>query len=85
MAFVRIPSVLMKWINPAEKLNIAGDTVSVVLQNLFLDYPSLKPFIFPSDALSPFINIYVNRSPALLSNAVKENDEIDIVAALSGG
>lgn len=85
MAYVRIPSVLIKWVNHLETLHISGKTVSEVLQNLMLEYPSLKPFLFPSNALSPFINIYVNQKPKDLLSAIDENDELSIIAAFSGG
>ena len=85
MAYIIIPSVLKKFTDQQDTLQLPGTTVHAVIQNLCQCYPNLKPFLL--DEKSHFINIYLNACDirTLKDAAITDQDILTIVPALQGG
>ncbi len=89
-AVVRIPTPLRRVTNGADVVNVAGGTLSEVLNNLEKQYPGVKARIVDTTGeLHRFVNIYVNtedvRFMGGLETSIKEGDEVSIVPAVAGG
>jgi molybdopterin synthase sulfur carrier subunit len=87
---VQIPSLLRKATGGEKQVNLEGQTVAEVLENLTKQYPSLKDRILADDGKpQPFIVLYVNNEDIRflqeLNTTVKDGDVISILPAVAGG
>ena len=90
MATVFIPTPLRKFTNNTAKLEMAGNTVSDVVNALTTTYPDLKRHLINADGTTPsFINIFVDdddiRNLQQEQTAVKDSTIVSIVPAIAGG
>lgn len=71
------------------EVEITGNTVGECLEQLVARYPKSKKWIFQDNGkLTDFINIFINLESLdedVLSQSVKDGDEIIIVMMLTGG
>ena len=87
MVAVLIPSQLIAYTGGATRVEAEGATVDAALNDLDRRYPGLRfRVIDEQDAIRPHIRIFVNRNLApTLDKALAADDEVLVVAALSGG
>jgi molybdopterin synthase sulfur carrier subunit len=90
MAKVRIPSPLRSFTNGIDVLEMPGDNIGQVLDNLRSQATGIESRLFKApNQLNRFVNIYLNdqdiRFLANLQTPVKEGDEISIIPAIAGG
>lgn len=87
---VRIPSPLRQLINcPEEVVEVAGDNVLECLDNLAVQFPDIKQWLYNKQGeLFPYIHIYVNgeRDPTdELKRPLNDGDELLILVMVAGG
>nr|WP_212590825.1 MoaD/ThiS family protein [Candidatus Prometheoarchaeum syntrophicum] len=69
------------------EINIVGKTIEEVLKNLDIQFPGIKfRFIDEQDHIRKHMNIFLNNTQVEeISITVKDQDELFIIQALSGG
>ena len=83
---VIIPSQLLSYTRRVE-VQVEGGTIAEVLATLDLQFPGLRfRIIDEQNEIRPHIRIFVNQETARsLEFALKPEDEIRIIGAISGG
>jgi MoaD family protein len=70
-------------------VEVNGDSVQSVLNNLGKKFPALKAKIFDGDRVRQCVNLYLNdediRYLDNLTTPVKDGDELSIIPAVAGG
>jgi adenylyltransferase/sulfurtransferase len=87
---VMIPRALRQYADGKDVLELAGDNVGQVLDQLGEHCPNLRPHLFSDDGeLRNFVNVFVNddniRDRDDKATAVRAGDELSIVPAIAGG
>jgi molybdopterin converting factor small subunit len=84
---VHIPSALRSYTNQKGDVAAEGGTLAEVVSALDHSYPGLRfRIITEQDTIRPHIRIFVNEDQARdLSVALRPDDQIHIICALSGG
>ena len=87
---VRVPTPLRSFTNGAEEVNIEGNTIQEVLDNLEANHSGIKERLCGEDGkIRRFLNVYINDEDIrFLQNqetAVKDGDTVSIVPAIAGG
>jgi molybdopterin synthase sulfur carrier subunit len=84
---VHVGSILHSYTKGRSSVEADGASLRAVLEDLDRRYPGLRfRVIDEQDRIRPHIKIYVGEAPAAnLSARVGEQDEVHILAALSGG
>jgi len=87
---VLIPTPLRPYTGQQAIVEIDGDSVGELLQNLTLRHADLRPHLYsPDGKLRSFVNIYLNdediRYLDQLETRLKDGDSISILPALAGG
>ena len=89
MAIVFVPTPLRRLTQGQSKVEVPGQTVREVLENLERTYPGFHERIFEGEEIKRFINLFVDgqeiRTQAGLDTAVGENSEVSIIPAMAGG
>ena len=71
-------------------LSVTGETVSLVLEQVFQHYPRLRGYVLDDQScLRKHVTIFVNNEPVRdrlrLTDAVQAGDQVFVFQALSGG
>ena len=87
---VRVPTPLRKLTQGADEVNVQGDTVKALVDDLERKFPGIKERICDeSGKIRRFVNVYVNgddiRFLQNLETSVRDGDSISIVPAIAGG
>lgn len=87
---VRVPTPLRKLTDGQDKIDVAGSTVSELIEHMDNDFPGFKERLLDeSGGLRYFVNIYLNGEDVRfldgVSTPTKSGDEISIVPAVAGG
>jgi molybdopterin synthase sulfur carrier subunit len=87
---VYIPSVLRASVGGAKALDLDGDSIRAVVDELVAQHPSLGSQLLTEDGdLNRFVNVYVNgqdvRYLAGLDTPVAPSDEVRLLPAMAGG
>ncbi len=88
---VRIPTPLRKFTGDQSNVEIAGATISEVIDNLEALHGGIKERIVDDETgdVRRFVNIYVNEEDIRVldgsNTAVKDGDQVTIVPAIAGG
>jgi len=90
MPKILIPSALRQYVERQEEIELAGGTVSELLDQLTGRYPELRRHLLtPEGKLRSFVNIYVNdediRYLQREATPVNPEDTISIVPSIAGG
>ena len=89
MANVKIPTPLRSLTNNETSVEINGDKIINIIQNLDQKFPGVSERIMENNELKHFVNIYINgediRYLDSLETKVNPSDEIAIVPAVAGG
>lgn len=87
---VRVPTPLRKFTQGSDEVDVNGDTVLAMLEDLEQKHPGIKERIMDeSGKVRRFVNVYVNgddiRFLQNVDTALKDGDNISIVPAIAGG
>ena len=87
---VRIPTPLRRLTQNQPEVEVEGDTIESLIENLEANYPGIKERICDeSGNIRRFVNIYLNDEDIRFldgnATAVKDGDEISIIPAIAGG
>lgn len=84
---VYIPTALRSYTAQKGEVDAQGATLAEILSALDRRYPGLRfRIITEQDTIRQHIRIFVNEEPARdLSVALRSNDQVHIICALSGG
>lgn len=90
MSVVRIPPVLRGATGGEREIEVAGATVSEVLEALYEKHPAVRTQLqTPEGELHKFVNVYLNdedvRLMSWLDTEVGERDTLLILPAMAGG
>ncbi len=90
MIKVRIPTPLRPMTGGKNEVEIAGNSVAEILDNLATAHPGIKERICDEQGeVRRFINIYVNEEDIRFltgkETPLKEGDEMSIIPAIAGG
>jgi len=86
MPTVHLPSTLRQRAGGISPLQASGSTAGEVLRRLEALAPGLAGWILDErGTLRPHVHVFVNDEQADLDRAVRQQDEITIVQAISGG
>jgi len=89
MANIRLAPVLRSYAGGSKQVSAQGETLGEVLSNLYQVHPSLKEQIQPEQALSRFVNVYINDQDVRylqgLETTVGANDTVTLLPAMAGG
>ena len=90
MSTVFIPAVLRPNVGGVKSLELEGDSIRAVVDELVAKHPSLGSQLLTDDGdLNRFVNVYVNgqdvRYLAGLDTPVAATDEVRLLPAMAGG
>ena len=90
MSTVFIPSVLRANVGGVKSLEIGGESIRGVVDQLVEEHPSLRGQLLTDDGeLNRFVNVYVNgqdvRYLSGLDTPVATGDEVRLLPAMAGG
>ncbi|MEO7862172.1 MAG: ubiquitin-like small modifier protein 1 [Nitrospirales bacterium] len=90
MIKVRIPTPLRPMTGGKSEVEIAGNTVSEIIDNLGSAHPGMKERVYDEQGeVRRFINIYVNEEDIRFltgkDTPLKDGDEVSIIPAIAGG
>lgn len=90
MPKLKIPSLMLFYVNGEKEIELKGASILEVLINLINRYPNIKKQIFDgNNNLRRHINIFINdqniNDLGLLETPISENDIIRIIPSISGG
>lgn len=87
MPVVWIPALLLPLSEGRQKVNVPGETIRQVIDNLELEYPGISERLLDSGRLRPNISVVVDGfiSQEKLRHKLEENSEVQFIPAISGG
>ena len=89
MTRVRIPPTLRDATAGERDVDVDGDTVRDVLDDLAARFPELRERIFEGDGVAPFVNVYVEgedvRTREGLETHVGRDATVILLPAMAGG
>jgi molybdopterin converting factor small subunit len=89
MIRIRFSTFLSERIGDISSVEVSATTVGAALRALTDRYPELVRLVWiKEDAVSPMLAVFLNDQliePGQLGTSVKPDDEIDLLAAVSGG
>jgi molybdopterin converting factor small subunit len=89
MIRIRFSTFLSERIGDISSVEVSATTVGAALRELTDRYPELVRLVWiKEDAVSPMLAVFLNDQligPGQLGTSVKPGDEIDLLAAVSGG
>jgi len=90
MAKVLIPASLRNFIGGENTLDLSGDSVGALLDDLKSKYPQIEKHLFDSEGkLRNFVNVYLGetdiRQLDQMNTPVEETSEVTIVPSVAGG
>ena len=90
MIRVRVPTPLRPMTGGKSEVDIEGQTVGQLIENLGTAHPGLKERLYDEKGeVRRFINIYVNEEDIRFltgtDTPLKDGDEVSIIPAIAGG
>ena len=84
---VYVPSALKSYTGQKDEVEAEGATLAELLRDMDRRYPGFRfRIIDEQDSIRPHIKIFVNHDQSReLSSALRAEDEVSILLALSGG
>jgi molybdopterin synthase sulfur carrier subunit len=80
-----IPSLLRKYTDNQEVVEVDGTTVGVCIDVLKDRYPELERWLYRGGKVATYVHIGVNNKKASVDDRVADGDEIKIMLATGGG
>jgi molybdopterin synthase sulfur carrier subunit len=90
MPVLRIPTPLRAYTNGQAEVNVTGANISEALNDLTVQYPTIKPHLF-NDAgdLRPFVNLFVGEHNIKdlqgINTPIKDGEKIMLIPSIAGG
>ena len=88
MTLVRIPPTLRAEVGGERQVEVAGDDVREVLEDLADRYPDLGRRIFENGGLAPFVNVYLGGEDVRTLEGLEtpvNGDQLILLPAMAGG
>jgi molybdopterin converting factor small subunit len=90
MATIHFPALMKYYVENQNEILADGSTVNVLMQNVLVKYPALKPHLFDaSGELRRHFNIFVNgvhiRELNGMETPLKDDDKVILMASAAGG
>jgi molybdopterin synthase sulfur carrier subunit len=90
MIKVRIPTPLRPMTGGKNEVEIAGNTIAEIIDNLGSAHPGIKERLYDEEGeVRRFINIYVNEEDIRFltgkDTPLKDGDQVSIIPAIAGG
>ena len=87
MPVVWIPSLMRALTGNREQVEVSGETLREVVENLEKEHPGIRDRVIEDDRIRPGLAVSINGEVTNegLRARVAEDDEIHFVAAISGG
>ncbi len=82
---VLIPSLLHKYTDNQEVVEVDGTTVNDCIDSLKNKYPELERWLYRGGKVAAYVHISVNKKRASVDDRVTDGDEIKILLATGGG
>ncbi|MFA5374134.1 MAG: MoaD/ThiS family protein [Dehalococcoidia bacterium] len=82
---VLIPSLLHKYTDNKEVVEVEGTTVNDCIDALKNRYPELERWLYRSGKVATYVHIGVNNKKASINDRVADGDEIKVMLATGGG
>ena len=82
---VLIPSLLYKYTDNKEVIEVNAHTVQDCVDALRDRYPELERWLYRGGKVATFVHIGVNNKKASVDDKVKDGDEVKIMLATGGG
>ena len=85
-----IPAALRQYAENRDSVNLSGQNIGELLDNLMQKFPNMKKHLFSEDGqIRNFVNVYVNDDDIrYLENSqtqLKEVDVISLIPSVAGG
>jgi molybdopterin synthase sulfur carrier subunit len=82
-----IPALLLPISEGRQKVNVPGDTIRQVIDNLELEYPGISKRLLDGSRLRPNISVVVDGfiSQDKLRHKLEDHSEVQFIPAISGG
>ena len=87
MALVFIPSLMQELSNGEQRVNVQGNNVRQLIDNLDAVYPGFKDRLVEDGRVKPNISVAIDGeiTPLGMIEKVKEDSEVHFLPAISGG
>lgn len=89
MATIKIPTPLRAYTGGNAVIEVAGETVGDVLNDLTTQHPDLRQHIFDGEKLRSFVNVFIGDEDTRyrdgLETDVEASDELRIIPSIAGG
>lgn len=90
MPVLRIPTPLRAYTNGQAEVNVRGANISEALNDLTVQYPTIKPHLFNDGGeLRPFVNLFVGENNIKdlqgVDTPVKDDQKIMLIPSIAGG
>ena len=82
---VLVPSLLYKYTDNKDVVEVNGDTVQDCIDALRDRYPELERWLYRGGKVATFVHIGLNNKKASVDDTVKDGDELKIMLATGGG
>jgi molybdopterin synthase sulfur carrier subunit len=87
MAKVFIPALLHQFTNNVSQIDVEGENVRTIVNNLDIKFPGIKSKLVEGNKIKPSISVAVdgNITPMGLLEDVEPDSEVHFLPAISGG
>ncbi len=90
MSVVQIPGPFRSYTNGLKQVEVQGETIGAVLQQLAQEFPALHKYLFDDEgALQPYVNLFLNEDDVRTLQGqdthVGDDDRLRIVPSIAGG
>jgi molybdopterin converting factor small subunit len=89
MASIKIPTPLRAYTGGNAEVEVQGETIKDILDNLTEQHPDLRQHLFNGDELRNFVNIFIGDEDVRyldgLDTEVASGDKLRIIPSIAGG
>jgi adenylyltransferase/sulfurtransferase len=90
MPTLRIPTPLRSYTGGQSEIEVQGQTVGDVMQDLILHYPSIRPHLYNTEGeLRPFVNLFIGENNIKdlqgLDTVLQASDRLLLIPSIAGG
>jgi len=89
MATIKIPTPLRAYTAGNAVVEVAGNTVGEVLNDLTQKHPDLRQHLFEGEQLRSFVNVFIGDEDTRyrdgMATDVEPSDELRIIPSIAGG
>lgn len=89
MPTIKIPTPLRTYTGGNAEIEVSGNTVAAILEDLVAQYPDLKQHLFHEGQLRDFVNVFIGeddiRERDGINTIVQATDRLRIIPSIAGG